>query len=131
MYIGLSLGKCMVDILADRVEEDKVALIITGTMAPTYDRYVEVINEYYSHGNYGARGYNLHDYEWDRVILLAERLWNQAKIHQPRNFGASNTSLTSYARGEVWLEIVPTLKSSNQSVVDAYEKYRILSALTE
>jgi hypothetical protein len=33
--------------------------------------------------------------------------------------------------GELWWEVVPTVKTTNHAVVDAYEKYKMLAALTQ
>ena len=137
MYIGTSLGGCLRSILADEVSLDEVVFIITRTNAPTYDDYIKVITHYHAYGNlYAPKSYQyeLCDYEWANVLDLADNLWYSGRIHQPRIYiESSDTSYRhpfQYGDG-LWLEIAPVNHNTNPSVVDAYEKYRMLNTLTK
>jgi hypothetical protein len=128
MYIGNSLGRCLNSILRGEVSSDEVLCIITRTRAEDYSRYIEVVKQYYDLGDSVDYGYNLSIHDWEQVKELATELWYAGKIHQPRLY---ISYVKSVGPGDIWLEVVPTNKSTNQAVVDAYEKYRILASLTK
>lgn len=132
-YIGTSLGKCLKSIMLGEVKEEDVLFIVAATTAPNYDRFMEVVDIYYKQGNnysnnpelYEVSGVTEEDYK-----ILAQRLWRKGKIHQPHTFpdhwGESNA-----IRGQTWLQVVPTIQNTTPAVVDAYEKYKMLDALTK
>jgi hypothetical protein len=128
MYIGNSLGRCLNSILLGEVSSNEVLCIITRTKAEDYAHYIEVVKQYYEFGNSVAPGYELGNHDWEQVKELADELWYDGKIHQPRLYASPFRPIGT---NDVWLEVVPTNKSTNQAVVDAYEKYRILASLTK
>jgi len=132
-YIGTSLGGCLRSIMAGEVSEDEVMLIITRTDAPTIERFQEVVRAYHHSGNPYARNrerYELGDYPLDDVMALAQRLWSNGKIHQPRTF-TGYTGQHRFEHGnELWLEVVPTNNNSNPAVIEAYQRYKVLDNLT-
>ena len=138
MYIGTSLGGCLQSIMAGEVSEDEVMVIITRTDCPDYEKYVNVVKMYYAQGNIGARfpgRYEFGEHELEEVLKLAERLWYRGKIHQPRTF-AGGGGILGYQHpfrmnDRLWWEVVPTNDNSNPTVVDAYEKYKMLDVLTK
>lgn len=135
MYIGTSLGGCLLSLMNNEVSEDEVMVIITRTDAPDYEKYVNVIKAYHAQGNPFATNperYELNDYELDDLIDLATRLWYNGKIHQPRSFVGSTGYRHPFVNGDkLWFEVVPTLDNSTPAVVDAYEKYKMLNILTK
>ncbi|BCM87776.1 hypothetical protein [Methylobacterium indicum] len=76
--IGYSLSFCVRDMLDGMVGIERIEHIITGTMARSPEEWQAVINEY-------ARTY------WRRAPSigksLAQDLWLQGKIQQPRVYG--------------------------------------------
>ena len=134
MYIGTSLGGCLLSLMHNEVSEDEVMFIVTRTDAPDYDKFIGVVKAYHAQGNPYASNperYELLDYKLDDVIDLATRLWHAGKIHQPRTFIGNNSYRHPFANGDkLWWQVVPTIENSNPSVVDAYEKYRMLDTLT-
>jgi len=139
MYIGTSLGGCLLSLMANEVSEDDVMFIVTRTMCPTFDSFMNVVKQYYSEGNPYARNpalYGLGTYPLDGVVELATRLYYAGKIHQPRvyaeagGFGVAYSHPTKYGHG-LWLQIVPTNDNSTPAVVEAYEKYKMLDNLTK
>jgi hypothetical protein len=121
--------------MAGEVSEDEVMFIVTRTDCPDYERYVGVVNAYHEQGNPFASNsqyYELGDYELEDVLKLAESLWYKGKIHQPRTFVRSVGYQHPFQVGDdLWWEVVPTVRSTNHAVVDAYEKYKMLAALTQ
>lgn len=133
MLIGTSLGQCLKDILSGEVSESDVVLIITRTMAPDVERFLPVLEQYY----YGAGGdsYDLSvngTKSLEEVNTLGIRLFNSGKIHQPRcspNFRGGYVHPDMYGAGK-WIELAPANWNSTPAVVEAYEKYKMLDALT-
>lgn len=136
-YIGLSLGGCLTSLMRGEVSEDDVMFIVTRTNCPDFDRYIKVVEAYHSHGNPYSRNpeqYELIDYPLEKVTDLATRLYNAGKIHQPRTFVEDHSGTyrhpSEYGDG-LWMEVVPSNRNTNSAVVDAYEKYKMLDALTK
>ena len=135
MYIGASLGGCLLSILNGEVSESDVAIIITRTSAPTFETYMDVVRAYHAQGNPFSRSpeqYDLGHYSLEKVEDLAARLYNSGKIHQPRTFtGNSDYYHPFNVGGSLWFHIAPTLENDHPSVVSAYEKYVMLDKLTK
>jgi hypothetical protein len=135
-YIGLSLGGCLRDIMTGEVAEDDVMFIVTRTYATTFDKYIHVVEQYHAQGNPYSRNpekYELNDYPLEQVTDLATRLWNSGKIHQPRvvvgdGYGSYRHPV-EYGDG-VWMQVVPIKQNTNPAVIEAWEKYKVLDALT-
>lgn len=134
MLIGTSLGQCLKDILSGEVSESDVVMIITRTMAPDADRFIPVLEQYYS--GIGGSQYDLSvngTKTIEEVRELGLRLFNKGKIHQPRcfpDFGGGFVHPEMSGAGK-WIEIVPDTWNSTPAVIDAYKKYKMLDALTK
>jgi hypothetical protein len=120
--------------MCEEVSFEEVIIIVTGTGAPTFDRYLDVVESYYSSDSRYDKNSNarLYNFPHDEVLSLATRLYETGKIHQPRNFlpsGGGGYRIPFPNDGEVWLEIVPTNKSTRPAVIEAYEKYKMLDTL--
>lgn len=135
MYIGTSLGKCLRSILLDEVSEDDVLLIITRTMTHDLGGFIEVVKQYYDEGNYTSRRpqeYNLSIKPWEEVEALATYLYETGKIHQPRNFTSLGSQFIHPGLSkDIWIEVSPKNRNTTPAVVEAYEKYKMLDALTK
>ena len=138
MYIGTSLGGCLLSLMANEVSEDDVMFIVTRTFCPTFEEFIDVVKEYHAHGNPYSRNparYSLGDYPLDDLIVLASKLYYSGRIHQPRVFAnevghGEYTHPTRLGNG-LWMQVVPTNDNSNPAVVEAYEKYKMLDTLTK
>jgi len=138
MYIGTSLGGCLTSLMNGEVSEDEVMFIVTRTNCPKFEHFIDVVGSYHSQGNPYASNpelYELGDHAVEKVIELATRLWDSGRIHQPRAFvgdryGSSYRHPANYGHG-LWMQVVPTNQSTNPSVVEAWEKYKMLDALTK
>lgn len=142
MYIGTSLGGCLVSLMQHEVSENDVMFIITRTMCPTYDTFIQVVEQYYAEGNPYQRRSKLNElgnFDLTKVKELATRLYYSGKIHQPRVFDNEGRKFGHHYEynhpaklGQgLWMQVVPTNYNSNPSVVDAYEKYKMLDTLTK
>jgi len=112
MYIGTSLGGCLVSLMHNEVSEDEVMFIVTRTLCP---------------------------YDLTKVKALATRLYYSGRIHQPRVFDdAGRKAGHSYSYNHpaklgqgLWMQVVPTNDNSTPAVVEAWEKYKMLDNLTK
>ena len=142
MYIGTSLGGCLLSLMANEVSEDQVMFIVTRTLCPDYSTFIQVVEQYYAEGNPYARNpaqYGLGDYDLIDVKALATRLYYSGRIHQPRVFDdAGRRDGHSYQYNHpaklgqgLWMQVVPTNDNTTPAVVEAWEKYKMLDNLTK
>ena len=142
MYIGTSLGNCLTSLMANEVSEDEVMFIVTRTLCPDYNSFMQVVEQYHADGTPMTRtaySYELGSYDLTKVKELATRLYFSGRIHQPRVFdNAGRTAGHYYPYNHpaklghgLWMQVVPTNDNSTPAVVEAYEKYKVLDALTK
>ena len=142
MYIGTSLGGCLNSLMANEVSEDEVMFIVTRTMCPNYETFMQVVEQYYAEGTPITRStysYSLSEYDLTNVKELATRLYYSGRIHQPRVFDdAGRRAGHSYQYNHpaklgngLWMHVVPTNDNTTPAVVEAYEKYKVLDTLTK
>jgi hypothetical protein len=82
----------------------------------------------------------LGDYDFTEVKNLATRLYFSGRIHQPRVFDEEGRKDGHFyphydhpaklGHG-LWMQVVPTNDNDTPAVVEAYEKYKMLDALTK
>jgi len=101
--VGHSLSRCVLDILEGRVKEEDVEVIITRTRFNFYDPdHWEAIWTGYTRRNpFSNNVWVNFSEEQERVRGLVGRLWDDGKIHQPRNFGAYPLRVRN-----IWSELV-------------------------
>jgi hypothetical protein len=123
MKIGLSLSRCIRDIVEGHVDINDVLILITRTdFDPTVAEQWASIWE----------GYTIFNPEWadlehDTVQNTVMRLWESGRIHQPRKFG-----LNPPRRREFWLEtVLPDSElESRPAVKEAWDQFQLLAGLT-
>lgn len=122
MKIGLSLSRCVRDIVEGRVNIDDVLVLITRTdFDPTVDKQWESIWVGYTSFNPEWTGL-----EHDEVKAVVMLLWGEGKIHQPRQFGAYPRR-----RPEYWLEtVLPESElERNPAAKDAWDRFQVIAGL--
>ena len=123
MKIGLSLSRCVRDIVEGHVDIDDVLVLITRTdFDPTVQEQWDSIWDGYTSMN--PEWYNL---EHDAVYAVVMDLWNTGRMHQPRKFGFNPPR-----RREFWLEtVLPDSElASRPAVKEAWDQFQILAGLT-
>jgi len=145
MYIGTSLSGCLKSLMANEVSEDEVMFIVTRTLCPNYETFIQVVEQYYAEGTPARRSIYSHplielgDYDFTKVKELATKLYFSGRIHQPRVFDSEGRKIghgypynhpAKLGHG-LWMQVVPTNDNTTPAVVDAYEKYKVLDALTK
>jgi len=142
MYIGTSLGGCLNSLMAGEVSEADVMFIVTRTLCPNYDTFMQVVEQYYVEGTPVTRStysMELGSYDLTKVKELATRLYFSGRIHQPRVFDNEGRTAGHYYQYNhparlghgLWMQVVPTNNNSTPMVVEAYEKYKVLDSLTK
>ena len=122
MKIGLSLSRCVRDIVEERVNMEDVLVLITRTdFDPTVDEQWADIWQGYQYLNPEWAGL-----EEDAVKTVVMKLWKSGKIHQPRKFGARPQRMGYY-----WVEtVLPMGELEDKPMVkDAWEKFQVLAGL--
>ena len=123
MKIGLSLSRCVRDIVEGHVDIDDVLVLIARTdFDPTVPEQWDSIWAGYTSIN--PEWYGL---EHDAVYAVVLDLWNTGRIHQPRKFGYNPPR-----RREFWLEtVLPDSElASRPAVKEAWDQFQILAGLT-
>ena len=132
MKIGLSYSRCVLDIVEGRVDIDDVLVLITRTdFYPRDDTQWTGIWQGYTLGglsNPEWADYDLHnkDHE-DKFRSVSCMLYEDGKMHQPRQFGAR-----PQRRPEIWLEaVLPSEElEKNPAAKIAWGKFQTVASLT-
>ena len=132
MKIGLSYSRCVLDIVEGRVDIDDVLVLITRTdFDPRDDTQWTGIWQGYTLGGLSNPewiNYDLHnkDHE-DKFRSVSCMLYEDGKMHQPRQFGAR-----PQRRSEIWLEaVLPSEElEKNPAAKIAWEKFQTVASLT-
>jgi len=132
MKIGLSYSRCVLDIVEGRVLADDVLVIITRTNFDPHDdgQWAGIWDGYtlggLSNPEWGNYDYHSKDDE-DRFRSMSIMLYDDGKLHQPRQFGARPAR-----RPEIWLEaVLPSSElEKNTAAKDAWNNFQIIAGLT-
>ena len=122
MKIGFSFGRCVRDIVTGVVDIKDVLVLITATRIETREQLAPVISEYMYRNGY------LLGLDENACLDTAQSLWDQGKLHQPRNFNAQPYRASEK---DIWSDVLPTTVSDNESVQEAWNAYRVILNLAE
>jgi len=136
MKIGLSYSRCVRDIVDGVVDINDVLVLITRTdFDPHVDEEWKSIWLGYGGAGHGGRTSIWSQPEWadysaedeDKFRSVSIELWDQGKMHQPRQFGAHPSR-----RAEIWLEaVLPSSElETNPAAKDAWDKFQMVAGLT-
>ena len=123
MKIGLSLSRCVRDIVEGTVDIDDVLVLITRThFDPTVEEQWQSIWDGYQHLNPEWLGM---DHDATKAVVLD--LWKRGKIHQPRKFGANPYRMPRY-----WLEtiLIDEEMETKPGVKQAWEQFQVMAGLS-
>ena len=123
MKIGFSYSRCLRDIFEGKVDERDVVVIVARTDFDPFDdeQWDSIWNGYTSRGEW--TGLEAHEEE---MRDLSKALYDEGKLHQPRQFGAR-----PHHAHEYWYEMITTkeVNEENPAVKKAWEQYKILANL--
>jgi hypothetical protein len=134
MKIGLSLSRCVRDIVEARVDYDDVLVIIARTdFDPHNDAHWDGIWEGYRYGGmsnpeWAGAEPNSTDEEASAIYRnVAIRLYDGGKFHQPRQFGAHPSRLPYY-----WLDTFAPEEEivKNPAAQKAWNNYKLIAGLS-
>jgi hypothetical protein len=115
--IGLSLSRCVQDILEGTVEVDDVLVIVARTMFDFEkpEQWNPVL-ESYKHQFW-------HAFSDDEIDAVMRKLWYSGKIHQPRRF-------SGYAvrTRHPWINV--HVEPDNEAARQAFNHYQVLLGLS-
>jgi hypothetical protein len=132
MKIGLSYSRCILDIVEGRVDIEDVLVLITRTdFDPRNDEQWAGIWSGYclggmSNPEWGHYNFDNKEHE-DKFRSISCMLYEDGKMHQPRQFGARPRR-----RPEYWLEtVLPNDElERNPSAKLAWDKFQTVAGLT-
>jgi len=117
MKIGFSLGRCIRDIVNDKVAYRDVLFIIAATMIDKTEKIDSVVDAYMQEPGY------LWGLPKDKCLAVAYRLWEDNKIIQPRLEGIGRRAVPEHA---IWADLFLSPEIPNPSISAAWEQYRLL-----
>lgn len=127
MKIGLSLSRCIRDIVEGRVEPSSVLVIIARTKVDpnVEEQWKDIWAEYTGYSSRSAPEW--HGLDEDAVLTCVMNLYNEGKIHQPRQYGVYPRRFPYY-----WLEaVLPSIELENNAAARlAFEQFKILAGLS-
>lgn len=121
MLIGLSMSKCITDIMEKKINPDDVMLII-GRTDFNLEQIDEMIDQYQSY-----RG-DWYDFDRTELKKLIATLYKDGRIHQPRQFGAYPMPS---GRGKHWMRVLYEPQYLSEQAQKAWDRYVLLASLTK
>jgi hypothetical protein len=125
MKVGLSLSRCMRDILEKKVDLYDVLVVVARTdVDPHNDDHWQNIWDGYLYGGYSHPEWaGLEEREQEMRGILIE-LYDTGRLHQPRQFGAHPRRMPYY-----WLECVVPQDEMNPAQQKAWDNYKLITDL--
>ena len=126
MKVGLSLSRCMRDILEEKVDIEDVLVIVARTDVDPYndEHWMQIWEGYLYGGLSNPEWAGLEDYEAAmRDILIS--LHKTGKLHQPRQFGAHPARMPYY-----WLECIVPENEHTPAQQKAWDNYKMITELS-
>ena len=126
MKVGLSLSRCVRDVVEARVLYEDILCIIARTdFDPHNDAHWNQIWDGYNHGGMSNPEWagNTEGEEVYRNVVI--QLYDGGKIHQPRQFGSHVPRLPYY-----WLDCVVPADEMNPSQQKAWDQYQTMCGLS-
>ena len=131
MKVGLSFSRCIRDIVEARVEFDDVLVIVSRTdFDPHNDAHWKGIWDGYRYGGMsnpeweGAEPKLSEEDANDVYRNVTKNLYDNGKLHQPRQFGTHPRRLPYY-----WLDCVVSPEEHNPAQQKAWDTYKLITDL--
>jgi len=128
MKIGLSLSRCMRDILENKVDMEDVLVVVARTNLDPHDNehWQGIFDGYLYGGLSNPEWAGLEDKEQELREILIE-LYDTGKLHQPRQYGAHPQRLPYY-----WLDTFAPEEeiAKNPAAQKAWNNYKLIAGLS-
>lgn len=125
MKVGLSLSRCLRDIVEARVLFEDVLVVISRTdIDPDNDAHWKQIFDGYLYGGLSNPEWAGMENEEGNLRHVLQQLHTHGKLHQPRKFGAHPPRLEYH-----WLECVVPENEHNPAQQKAWDNYKLITDL--
>ena len=125
MKIGLSLSRCLRDIVEGKVLFEDVLVVIARTdVDPDNDNHWKQIFEGYLYGGLSNPEWAGMENEEGNLRHVLRQLHKHGKLHQPRQFGAHPARMPYY-----WLECIVPQDEMNPAQQKAWDNYKLITDL--
>lgn len=121
MKVGFSFGRCIRDILDEKVSLDDVAWIIASTAMRDEQTVIHVIEDYTYRSDY------LSGYDLEKCKEVGLELYNSGRILQPRLQGVHRHKVPA---GAIWADLFPTNLANSNAAKSAWDNYRFMLHMT-
>ena len=128
MKIGLSLSRCLKDIVEGNVLFEDVLVVIARTDVDPYnDDHWKQIFDGYLYGGYSHPEWQGMEDEEGNLRHVLKQLYDHGKLHQPRQFGAHPARLPYY-----WLDTFAPEEeiAKNPAAQKAWNNYKLIAGLS-
>ena len=125
MKVGLSLSRCLRDIVEGKVLFEDVLVVIARTdVDPDNDNHWKQIFEGYLYGGLSNPEWAGMENEEGNLRHVLRQLHKHGKLHQPRQFGAHPARMPYY-----WLECIVPQDEMNPAQQKAWDNYKLITDL--
>jgi len=127
MKVGLSLSRCVRDIVEAKVDYEEVLVVIARTdMNPHDDKHWSQIADGYFYGGLSYPEWMGMEEQEEQLRTVTKTLYDNGKIHQPRQFKSHPPRLPYN-----WLECFAPEEeiATNPATQKAWETYKLLAGL--
>ena len=126
MKVGLSLSRCLRDMVEGKVLFEDVLVVIARTDVDPYnDEHWKQLFDGYLYGGMSNPEWAGMEDEEENLRHVLKQLHANGKLHQPRQFGAHPTRLPYY-----WLECFVPPEEMNPAQQKAWNNYKLITGLT-
>jgi hypothetical protein len=126
MKVGLSLSRCLRDIVEGKVLFEDVLVVIARTdVDPDDDNHWKQIFEGYLYGGLSNPEWAGMENEEGNLRHVLRQLHKHGKLHQPRQYGAHPARMPYY-----WLECVVPEDEHNPAQQKAWDNYKMITGLS-
>ena len=128
MKVGLSLSRCLRDIVEGKVLFEDVLVVIARTdVDPDNDNHWKQIFEGYLYGGLSNPEWAGMENEEGNLRHVLRQLHKHGKLHQPRQFGAHPRRLPYY-----WLDTFAPEEeiAKNPAAQKAWDNYKLIAGLS-
>ena len=126
MKVGLSLSRCLRDMVEGKVLFEDVLVVIARTDVDPYnDAHWKQLFDGYLYGGVSHPEWQGMEDEEENLRHVLKQLHANGKLHQPRQFGAHPTRLSYY-----WLECFVPPEEMSPAQQKAWDNYKLITGLT-
>jgi cytochrome oxidase Cu insertion factor (SCO1/SenC/PrrC family) len=126
MKVGLSLSRCLRDIVEGKVLFEDVLVVIARTdVDPNDDNHWQQIFEGYLYGGMSNPEWAGMEDEEENLRHVLKQLHKHGKLHQPRQYGAHPARMPYY-----WLDCVVPENEHNPAQQKAWDNYKMITGLS-